>query len=268
VNLDATALLEAARHAAARAAAFLRSQEGTQPTERWSAKGHNDFVTEVDREAERIIAAELTRAVPGSTVLGEELSPTPDDRRPTTDDAVRWIVDPLDGTTNFLHRYPQYAVSISAALGGELLAGVVHHVTPNAVFAATQGGGATLNGRAIRVSSVTEPAHALIGTGFPFKALELLPAYQRQFAAVMGATSGIRRAGSAALDLCDVACGRFDGFWELLLEPWDVAAGTLIVREAGGVVTNLGGETDVLRRGPIVAGNAKIHAWLLDIVNS
>lgn len=266
---DGSALLAAATRAAASAAAFLRSQEGTQPTDRWSAKGHNDFVTEVDREAERIIAAELKAAFPGAAILGEELSP--DASRSTIDhqrSTPLFIVDPLDGTTNFLHRYPQYAVSIAAVEAGALAAGVVHHVPANAVFAARAGGGATLNGAPIGVSTVTEPRHALIGTGFPFKALELLPAYQRQFGAITRETSGIRRAGSAALDLCDVACGRFDGFWELLLEPWDVAAGTLIVREAGGIVTDLDGNGAVVQRGPIVAGNATIHDWLMTILHA
>ena len=174
-----------------------------------------------------------------------------------------WIVDPLDGTTNFLHRYPSCSVSIAAAVDGRLEAGVVLRLEPDWCFAAARGQGAWHGTTRLEVSTVSEPAHALIGTGFPFKQPEDLPRYQRQFAKVMSATSGIRRAGSAALDLADVAAGKFDGFWELTLAPWDVAAGMLLVREAGGVVTNLDGSERTIDHGPLVAGNPAIHQWLL-----
>ena len=260
------AALAAAQAAAAEAAAFLREQEGSQRTDQWSEKGRHDFVTEVDRESERRIAARLLAAFPHSAIMGEELTPA-GPAAPPAGGGLTWIVDPLDGTTNYLHRYPWYAVSIAATLGGELIAGVVHHVTPDVAYTATRGGGATRDGRPIRASTVTEPGHALIGTGFPFKALDQLPRYQRQFALIMERSAGVRRAGSAALDLCDVAAGRFDGFWELVLAPWDIAAGALIAREAGALVTGLGGEADVLRHGPIVAGNATIHRWLLGVLS-
>ena len=264
---DTAQLLEAAQLAADRAAAFLREQEGRLAPEAWSEKGHGDFVTEVDRETERIIAGTLLAAVPGSSVQGEELSPdalTPDTRSPTP--GLIWIVDPLDGTTNFLHRFPYYAVSIGAVLDGVPIVGVVRHVPPGIRYHAVRGGGAWQDGARLAVSRVAEPKHALIGTGFPFKYVHLLPRYQRQFAAVMSRAAGVRRPGSAALDLCDVAAGRYDGFWELVLAPWDVAAGTLMVREAGGRVTGLLGEDDVIRHGPIVAGNPAIHAWLLGVL--
>jgi myo-inositol-1(or 4)-monophosphatase len=266
VKPDAAALHAAAWRAAERAAEFLRAQEGTLRPAAWTEKGRHDFVTEVDREAERVIAAVLTQAFPDSVVMGEELSPGDPDDGPRMTDGVVWIVDPLDGTTNFLHGYPSYAVSIAAVFDGEPLAGVVRHVPAGVVYHAVRGGGAWRDGTRLGVSSVHEPRHALIGTGFPFKALDQLPAYLRQFAAITHETAGIRRAGSAALDLCDVAAGRFDGFWELVLSPWDVAAGVLLVREAGGLVTGLAGEADVIRHGPIVAGNATIHAWLLDVL--
>ena len=228
----------------------------------WTAKGKADFVTEVDREAERMIAASLTASVPGSLVMGEELSP--DTPRTTPHAPIVWIVDPLDGTTNFLHRFPVYAVSIAAVRGGELVAGIVHHVPRDIRYTATRGGGAWQDGVRLAVSTVTEPGHALIGTGVPFKDMAQWPVYRRQIEAVTAATAGIRRPGSAALDLADVAAGRFDGFWELKLAPWDIAAGVLLIREAGGVVTDLEGKNDVLNHGPLVCGNPTIHQWLLD----
>jgi myo-inositol-1(or 4)-monophosphatase len=262
VKHDAAQLLAAAQLATDRAALFLREQEGRQTPDRWSEKGRADFVTDVDREVERLIAETLAEAAPGGRIVGEELSPG------TLPAGLVWVVDPLDGTTNFLHRFPFYAVSIAATLDGEILAGVIEHVPPRVRYHATRGGGAFQDGAPLGVSTITDPRHALIGTGFPFKYAELLPRYQRQFAAVLSRAAGIRRPGSAALDLCDVAAGRYDGFWELALQPWDVAAGTLIVREAGGLVTGLDGEGAVLRHGPIVAGNPVIHPWLLSILQT
>lgn len=235
--------------------------------DQWVAKARADFVTEVDREAERMIAAVLLDHFPGSSVVGEELTPegsTPRSPDPTIS-RITWIVDPLDGTTNFLHRIPQYAVSIAATVNGVLEAGCVLHVSPDLCYTATRGGGAFVNGAPISVSAIGNPAHALIGTGFPFKNAEAqLPRYLPIFSAVARHTAGMRRPGSAALDLASVACGQFDGFFELELAPWDVAAGTLLVREAGGLVTNLDGDPDVLRTGSIVAGNPVVHRWLLD----
>src|SRR5207247_1146139 len=177
-----------------------------------------------------------------------------------------WMVGPLDGTTNFLHRYPQYAVSIACVVRGTLDVGVVHDVARDIVYWAASAHGAWQGERRLRVSRLTEPRHALVGTGFPFKQLPTLRRYLDQFAAVMGGSSGIRRAGSAALDLSNVACGRFDAFWELVLAPWDVAAGILMVREAGGIVTDLDGNPAELRSGAFVAGNPAMHTWLLQTV--
>jgi myo-inositol-1(or 4)-monophosphatase len=262
VKDDAAQLLAAAQLAADRGAAFLRTQEGLQGPERWSEKGRADFVTEVDRETERLITGTLAQAVPGGRVIGEELTPG------TLPAGLVWVVDPLDGTTNFLHRFPYWAVSIAAVRDGEILAGVIDHVPRGIRYHAARGAGAFLDGVPLHVSTIAEPKHALIGTGFPFKYVDLLPRYQRQFAAILAQAAGIRRPGSAALDLCDVAAGRFDGFWELALEAWDVAAGTLIVREAGGRVTDPAGDAGVLRHGPIVAGNPAIHRWLLGILQA
>ena len=267
MNADARQLLAAAQLAADRAAAFLLREEGRRGPDEWSEKGRADFVTEVDRESERLIAEALLAAAPGSTVVGEELTPggpPPGLAR----SGLAWVVDPLDGTTNYLHRFPFYAVSIGALVNGEPVAGVVHHVSRDIRYHAFAGGGAFQDGAPIHVSRVTEPRQALIGTGFPFKFMDQLPVYAAQFAAVIAGSGGLRRPGSAALDFCEVAAGRFDGFWELRLAPWDVAAGTLIVREAGGIVTGLDGERDVIRHGSIVAGNPAIHGWLMELLNA
>ena len=248
--------------AAARAALFLRRAPPPAPGA-WTEKGRHDFVTEMDRSAERLIAETLTQRVPGSLVVGEELSPG---TTPAGD--VVWIVDPLDGTTNYLHGYPQYAVSIGGMLRGELGVGVVHDVGRDLVYHAAAGHGAWLGERRLAVSTVAEPRLALVGTGFPFKRLEGLERYIRQLTAVMGGSSGIRRAGSAALDLVDVAAGRFDAFWELSLAPWDVAAGVVLIREAGGVVTTIEGAEDVLGGDSILAGNPTLHRWLGDLLRT
>lgn len=228
----------------------------------WTSKGHHDWVTEVDRHAEALIREVLLRGAPGSTVVGEELNPG------AIESGLVWIVDPLDGTTNFLHGYPQYAVSIAAARDGVLEAGVILDVPRECVYGAVRGKGAWLGDTRLQVSEITNPAHALLGTGYPFKQLEELDRYLEQFRTILPLTSGVRRAGSAALDLADVAAGRLDGFWELSLAPWDVAAGVLLVREAGGVVTDLDGREAGLTHGPIVAGNPALHGWLLETVSS
>jgi len=254
-------LVKLAERAALRAAEYVRG--ATRPAvNTWTEKSQHDFVTEVDRAAEGMIAEEIARAEPDSVIVGEELSP----KRGTRGELV-WIVDPLDGTTNFLHGYPQYAVSIACLVDGKLAAGVIHDVCRKRTYRAIRGGGAFEENTRLGVSAVTEPRRALIGTGFPFKALNLLHVYLAQFAGVIGAASGIRRAGAAALDLADVAAGRLDGFWELSLAPWDVGAGALLIREAGGIITRPEGATDVVSTdGPVVAGNSAIHKWLIDLL--
>jgi myo-inositol-1(or 4)-monophosphatase len=255
-------LVNVAERAAERAANLIR---GARPpdAEAWTEKSRHDFVTEVDREAEELIAETLTDLVPGSEVVGEELSPDAPRRA-----QIVWLVDPLDGTTNYLHGYPQFAVSIGALVSGVLSVGVVHDVARDVAYRAARGQGAWSGGRRLAVSGVDDPKRALVGTGFPFRQLDNLDAYLRQFAAVTRAVSGIRRAGSAALDLADVAAGRLDAFWEQTLAPWDVAAGVLLVREAGGVVTTLEEGEDVLQHGSIVAGNREMHRWLIELVRS
>ena len=256
-------LVKLAERAALRAADYLRSA-ARPAVHTWTEKSQHDFVTEVDRAAEALIAEVIMIDAPESVIVGEELSP----KRMARGELV-WIVDPLDGTTNFLHGYPQYAVSIGCLVNGKLAAGVIHDVCRNRTYKAVRGGGAFEEDTRLSVSAVTDPRLALIGTGFPFKALNLLHVYLAQFAAVSGAASGIRRAGAAALDLADLAAGRLDGFWELQLAPWDIAAGTLLIREAGGIVTRPDGAADVLSTegsGSIVAGNAAMHRWLIDLL--
>jgi myo-inositol-1(or 4)-monophosphatase len=219
-------------------------------------------VTEVDRTAEQIITELLLAGAPGSRVIAEELSPA------VVKEGVVWIVDPLDGTTNFLHGFPQYAVSIAAAVDGVLEAGVVYHVPRGEAYTASRGGGAWLGERRLSVSKIGDPEFALIGTGFPFRNVSGLEAYQRQFGRIAAGTSGIRRPGAAALDLTDVAAGRFEGFWEQQLSAWDIAAGCLMIREAGGIVTDLTGRAVGIEHTGVVAGNPAIHAWLLETLRS
>ena len=240
------ALLEAACEAAERAADVHRGRAADASLMRWEEKGASDFVTEADREAEQAIVGALRGRFPGHLIIAEEEATerTPMSGSPTVfaepeDGGIGWIVDPLDGTTNWLHGYPEYAVSIAAVDAEGLRLGVVLNSATGDRFAAVRGRGSRLNGRPIHVSSVGETRLALVGTGFPFKKLDRLPGYLQMFDRVLRGAAGVRRAGAAALDLCNVACGRLDAFWELWLMPWDFAAGILIIREAGGVVERL-----------------------------
>ena len=245
-----------ASHAVDRAWGYISEAAGGAG-KLWERKGHNDWVTEIDRTAERLIGEVLLQGAPGSVMIGEELNPG------EIPGGLTWIVDPLDGTTNFLHGYPQYAISIGAAVDGVLEAGVILDLTREARYGAVRGRGAWLGDTRLKVSEITEPARALLGTGYPFKRLDQLEEYLAQFRRILPATSGVRRAGSAALDLADVAAGRLDGFWELSLAPWDIAAGVLLIREAGGVVTDLQGREKALDHGGLVAGNPAMHEWLM-----
>ena len=257
-------LLDIAVFAAAAAARVIEDAVGGRTTLQWEEKGESDFVTEVDKAAESAIGDVIRTQCQGAAIVGEELSPegSPEAR------GISFVVDPLDGTTNFLHGYPEYSVSIAVTDGPDLVAGVVRNLTKEETFTAVRGGGAYLNGQRITVSHESNPARALIGTGFPFKRHDLLEEYARQFVHVSRNTAGIRRAGSAALDLSNLACGRFDGFWELVLAPWDIAAGVLIVREAGGIVTDVDGAAKTISHGSVVAGNPDIHPWLLRTVRA
>ena len=269
-RIDLPALEAVMRAAAAQAAAFIADRATTRHTLTWEHKGPADFVSAVDLGAEQRIRDALLGAYPDAAFLGEESY----DPAAGLGPGLGFVVDPLDGTTNFLHGFPWYAVSIGATFAGEPIAGVVHNVATGEVFSATLGHGAhrrtSPSGapELIRVSPITDPARALIGSGFPFKNHDELPTYARQFAAVTRATAGIRRAGSAALDLCDVACGRFDAFWELNLSPWDFAAGLLIAHEAGAVVTTPSGAEATITHTGLCVGSPAMHTWILDILRS
>ena len=251
-------LLEAATLAAQRGAAHVRERTPDLTTLDWRAKSRADFVSEVDLGAEQRIADTLLERLPEALVLGEELTPEVE-----AHDGVTFIVDPLDGTTNFLHGFPEYAVSIGALVGGELVAGVVLHIPRNVRYHAVAGGGAWRDGERLAVSTIDQPVRALLGTGLPFRRAEDVARYLPQLARVMTETSGVRRAGSASLDLAHVASGHFDGFWELMLAPWDIAAGLLLVREAGGRATDLEGHDVRPAHTPVVASNGLLHEWLL-----
>lgn len=259
-------LLAVALEAAQAAAAVIRDFTPRLRNIVWQEKGATDFVSEVDLTAEQRILEVVRRHVPHAGFLAEETASTmsPD----TQQSGVVFVIDPLDGTTNFLHGYPEYAVSIGVLVEGVLTAGVVLDVPSNECFTATAGGGAALNGESIHVSTIDNPQRALFATGFPFVRHEEIAPYLEQLGRVMAGASGVRRAGAAALDLASVACGRFDGFWEMRLSPWDMAAGTLLVREAGGVVTTIEGDECPVARTSVLAGSAAMHSWLLRTVNN
>jgi len=225
-------------------------------------KHKHDFVSEVDHAAEEAILSTLREAYPDHGVLAEE-SGARDAKA-----EYLWVVDPLDGTTNFLHGFPQYCVSIALLHKGVLQQAVILDPNRNELFTATRGGGAFLNDRRIRVSRTDKMDTALVGTGFPFREVENLDDYLRMFRNMVLNSAGIRRPGSAALDLAWVACGRTDAFWEIGLSPWDMAAGALLVREAGGLVGDLQGEERFLDTGRIVAANSKLFSAVLRILQA
>jgi len=226
-------------------------------------KRHNDFVTEVDKSAEQAIIDILHRAYPDHAILAEESGAT---AGTAGESEYTWIIDPLDGTTNFIHGFPQYAVSIGLRHKGVLAHGVIYDPTKNELFTASRGRGAFLDERRIRVSKRLQLNEALIGTGFPFRDLQSLDEYLAMFREFTIRTAGIRRAGAAALDIAYVAAGRLDGFWEMGLSPWDMAAGALMVQEAGGLVGDFRGDSGYLESGRIVCGNPKIFSQMLQVI--
>ncbi len=222
-----------------------------------SAKAVNDFVTAADLASENAVKTVLAERHPAHALLGEESGGAPLGDEPT------WIIDPLDGTTNFIHDFGVYAVSIACAVRGQVVAGVILDPSRDELFSAARGGGAFLGERRLRVSERAGLDEALIATGFPFRRRERIDAFLAAFRNVFDRAAGIRRAGSAALDLAAVAAGRFDGFWEEGLGAWDIAAGTLLVEEAGGIVTDFAEGKDFLRRGDVVVGPEGVQRELL-----
>ncbi|MGI9213907.1 MAG: inositol monophosphatase family protein [Methylococcaceae bacterium] len=224
-------------------------------------KGRNDFVTEIDKQAENEIINILNRAYPSHGFLGEEGGV----QGPSQAEYL-WVIDPLDGTTNFLHGFPHFCVSIGLLYRGRPEQAVIYDPLKQELFTASRGGGAMLNHRRIRVAKQTSLKNALLGTGFPFKDQTHLEAYLAMFKAMMNDTAGIRRAGSAALDLAYVASGRIDGFWELGLKKWDIAAGILLIQEAGGIVTDLEGREGYFESGNILTANPKLHQAMREVI--
>ncbi|WP_428419754.1 inositol monophosphatase family protein [Methylibium sp.] len=227
-----------------------------------TAKSHNDFVTEVDQAAEAAIIEILLGAYPGHGILAEESGRA----HGAKDSDYLWIIDPLDGTTNFIHGFPVYAVSIALAFRGQIQQAVVYDPSRNDLFYASKGRGAFLNDKRLRVSKRSRLLESLIGTGFPFRKGDNFKRYLKMFEEVMQHCAGLRRPGAAALDLCYVAAGWYDGFFETGLNPWDIAAGSLMITEAGGLIGNFTGESDYLYQREIVAGNPKIYAQLVSIL--
>ncbi len=253
-----SALLNVMVQAATKAGRSLARDFGEVQNLQVSMKGPGDYVSQADRKAEEIIHSELSRARPGYSFLMEERGVVEG-----SDDQHRWIVDPLDGTTNFLHGIPLFAVSIALERQGVLVAGLIYNPAMDELYTAERGGGAFLNDRRLRVSARRKLADSVIGTGVPHLGRGHHGNYLVELRNVMGEVSGIRRMGAAALDLAYLAAGRLDGFWEDALQPWDIAAGMLLIREAGGFVTDKSGGQDIFDTGGIVAGNEAIHSALM-----
>jgi len=258
-----SALLNVMVGAARKAARALKRDFGEVENLQVSLKGPGNFVTAADRRAEETLRAELAKARPGYSFLGEEGG-----KHEGSDASHTWIVDPLDGTTNFLHGIPQFAISIGLERSGTIVAGVIYNPINDEMFVAERGKGAYLNDRRLRVASRRLLADAVITCGLPHLGRGDLELGLRELAAVQGHVAGLRRFGSAALDLAFVAAGRFDGYWERNLSPWDMAAGIVIVREAGGFVTDLDGGDAMFTKRHIVAGNETIHSELRRLLKS
>jgi myo-inositol-1(or 4)-monophosphatase len=226
-------------------------------------KARNDFVTVVDHESQRLIVDGLRQAFPDDFIVAEEhladgVNAGRDPR------GRRWYIDPLDGTTNYIHAYPMFAVTLALEVDGRMAVAVTYAPRNDEMFHAARGNGAYLNGARMTVSALEDESRILLGTGFPFRARHLLDLYLRSFAHFFNRARGIRRAGSAALDLAYVAAGRLDGFWEITLSPWDIAAGILLIEEAGGRVTDFFGGDTFLQSGHVIATNGLLHPWMLD----
>lgn len=259
---DPRAFETVACEAATEAGRLLQQRYREKQPLKVETKGMHDFVTAVDREVEGLVAGFLLARFPDHTIMAEEGSP----EAPTS--GHRWVVDPLDGTTNFIHGVPTFSVSIALEDPQGLVAGAIHDPLRDETFHGYRGGGARLNGKTIRCSEPSGSHEALLATGFPYREVSRLDRYLKAFESFVHATAGMRRAGSAALDMAYTACGRYDGFWECGLSRWDVAAGTLLVREAGGIVTDLVGNDTTLDTGDTLAAGGGFHPVLLEITRA
>ena len=255
-------MLSTAVKSARRAATVIQRASNNLDILKPEQKRPNDFVSEVDRAAENTIIDTLRSAYPDHAILAEESGASG-----MGQSDYEWIIDPLDGTTNYLHGYPYYCVSIALAVKGVLTLGVVYDPAHNDLFTAERGGGAFLNERRIRVGKRTQITDCLVSTGHPHVNTDQLDTDMAMLKAMIQTTVGVRRQGSAALDLAYVACGRTDGYWEMNLNPWDIAAGALLVQEAGGIVTDLDGNENWLESGDILAANPKIMHQMLQVLN-
>jgi myo-inositol-1(or 4)-monophosphatase len=251
-----TEFLNAAVEAARRSQEVILDNLGRLSKGDVSLKQASDFVTRVDKESEHVIIQTIKERFPQHFFLSEE-------SLKDTENTYRWIIDPLDGTTNYIHGFPMFAVSIALEHKGEIILGVVLDPLRDELFTAEKGCGAYLNGSPIRVSTASVLSECLLATGFPFRKKDMIDLYLQAFRNIFLRVSGIRRAGSAALDLAYLAAGRCDGFFELGLSPWDIAAGSILIKEAGGIVTDFGGGNDYLSTGNIVAGTQYVHGEVL-----
>jgi myo-inositol-1(or 4)-monophosphatase len=260
MTYEIAVFLSAAWEAASEAGALIR--ESWQQPKEIDYKGAIDLVTSVDRESERRIVAALHGRFPGHSILAEEATNL------AGADGYRWIIDPLDGTTNFAHGYPHFCVSIALECDGEIIVGLVYDPLRRECFRAVRGQGASLNGNVIRTSGSTELDRSLLATGFPYDRRDKADYYLAFFKGFMLQSQGIRRSGAAALDLCYVACGRIDGFWELKLRPWDTAAGSLIVTEAGGRLSDFSGNEFTIWGDQTIASNGAIHEEMVSVARN
>lgn len=255
-------ILNVAILAAKDAGEFIEAQSQNLDKITIEKKGRSDYVSEIDKHAEKIIIDTIRKYYPQHNIIAEE-SGTQE-----RNSDVEWIIDPLDGTTNFLHGLPHFSVSIAVREKGKLMHGVVFDPMRDELFSASRGAGAKLNNYRIRVSDQKELEDSILATGFPYYQFDYVDAYLETFKSFMLNTAGLRRAGSAALDLAYVACGRVDGYWEMNLKPWDVAAGALIVQEAGGLVTDLRGGDTFLENGNLVAANPKMLKHMAKVMTN
>lgn len=258
-----TALLNVMVNAAFKAGRGLSRDFGEVENLQVSLKGPGDFVSAADKRAEEVVIRELTKARPSYGVLAEESGTTEG-----TDDSHRWIIDPLDGTMNFLHSIPIFAISIGLERDGVMIAGVIYNPIMNELYVAERGSGAYLNDRRIRTAKRSKLAECVIATGMPHLNRPGQDEYLEELRTIMRGVAGVRRTGSAALDLAWTAAGRFDGYWQRGLQPWDIAAGVIIAREAGVLVSDTDGGDTMLHGGTIAAGNETIHRHLLGVVAS
>lgn len=254
--------LDVARAAALQAGEIITASYSRIGEHQVDEKGRNDYVTVVDTESQHAIVSAIRGAFPSDTIVAEEsleggFNDGADPRR-------RWYIDPLDGTTNYIHAYPVFAVTLALEVDGELVVGVTYSPMHREMFHAVRGEGAYLNDARISVSRLREESRILLGTGFPFRARHLLEIYLKSFSLFFNRARGVRRGGAAALDLAYVAAGRLDGFWELTLSSWDIAAGVLLVEEAGGRVTDFFGGRTFLKTGHVIVTNGLLHDWMLE----